>query len=271
MKIVQGINDLATQNPKLASEWDYDKNEITPSDVGIWSKKKVWWKCQNNHSYETSIFHRSEGTGCPFCCGKLPVVGETDLETLYPEIAKEWHPTKNGIVKPYDVLPFSNKLYWWKCEKGHEWKSTVNNRVKGNGCPLCSAELRTSFPEYAIMYYLINNSIEAIQSYQDYGFELDIYIPSFKIGIEYDGYYWHKDKVEGDIQKNNLCLKNNVFLFRIREEGLPELKSSSKDYFVDKNQSNLSIAIKEIISKILDKSVDVDVDRDRIKIEQLIN
>ena len=31
------------------------------------------------------------------------------LKSEYPLIAKEWHPTKNGMLLPSDVAPFSNK------------------------------------------------------------------------------------------------------------------------------------------------------------------
>ena len=40
-----------------------------------------------------------------------------------------------------DVLPSSNKKVWWKCQKGHEWITSVANRSKGNGCPYCSNKI----------------------------------------------------------------------------------------------------------------------------------
>ena len=30
------------------------------------------------------------------------IKGENDLATLYPALAKEWHPTENGNLKPED-------------------------------------------------------------------------------------------------------------------------------------------------------------------------
>ena len=41
------------------------------------------------------------------------IKGENDLETLYPEIAKQWHPTANGNLKPSDIAARSNKKYFW--------------------------------------------------------------------------------------------------------------------------------------------------------------
>ena len=67
-KIVQGINDLATMNPKLASEWSYQRNqELMPVQVSPNSHKKVWWICDQGHEWEAQIKSRNMGTGCPIC------------------------------------------------------------------------------------------------------------------------------------------------------------------------------------------------------------
>ena len=56
-----------------------------------------------------------------------------------PEMAKEWHPTKNGSLTPADLTPGSNKKVWWLCTKGHEWRAKVNDRnYRQTGCPYCS-------------------------------------------------------------------------------------------------------------------------------------
>ena len=44
-RVIEGINDLSTLKPKLASEWS-EKNEIKPTEVSIGSHKKVIWKCK---------------------------------------------------------------------------------------------------------------------------------------------------------------------------------------------------------------------------------
>jgi len=63
---------------------------------------------------------------------------EYNLQTEFPEVAAEWHPTKNGDLKPTDVTPYSGKRVWWRCDKGHEWKTSVSNRSwKGSGCAAC--------------------------------------------------------------------------------------------------------------------------------------
>jgi len=64
------------------------------------------------------------------------------LQISNPILAKEWHPAKNGDLTPKDVTQGSGKKVWWRCSKGHEWISTVNNRSKGNDCSACYIERR---------------------------------------------------------------------------------------------------------------------------------
>lgn len=67
-QVLAGFNDLAFRRPDLAAEWDYQKNTpLLPSEVTVGSGCKVWWKCDQGHSWQATITHRNEGRGCPFC------------------------------------------------------------------------------------------------------------------------------------------------------------------------------------------------------------
>ena len=268
-KVKKGDNDLQTLNPTLANEWNYEKNGILkPECFTAHSNKKVWWRCSKGHEWQAVIANRNDGDGCPYCSGRYAVIGENDLQTINPTLAEEWNYEKNSGLTPRDVLPNSNKKVWWKCSKGHEWQTTINNRNGGNGCPVCTSERHTSFPEYALIYYLRKYSLEAIHLYKARGYELDIYIPSKRIAIEYDGYLWHKNKTKQDLTKNYRCVKEGIKLYRIRE-GLPPLNDSSVDYIVQKYQTDLSEILQKCLSEIIGTDIDVDIKRDAIAIENL--
>ena len=268
-KALTGYNDLQTLNPILASEWNYEKNgNLSPKDFMVSSGVKVWWKCNKEHEWQATINHRNNGKGCPYCKGKYTVKGENDLQTVNPSLANEWNHAKNGELTPLDVLPKSNKKVWWKCAKGHEWQAVVYDRNNGKGCPICNSERNTSFPEYAIFYYLSKYDIDTVHSYKENGYELDIYIPSKKVAIEYDGYYWHKDKVTKDLEKNAKCKKDGIKLYRIRE-GLPSLNDSSIDFDIQKNQKDFPKLLKKILTEIAKTNVDIDLERDNFEIENL--
>lgn len=93
---------------------------------------------QRRHEWEATINNRTHGNGCPYCSGRFIVKGKNDLQTVNPDLAKEWNYEKNNGLTPVDVTANSNKKAWWKCRKGHEWQATIANRNHGNGCPYCS-------------------------------------------------------------------------------------------------------------------------------------
>jgi hypothetical protein len=125
-------------HPELAKQWHPEKNgNLTPDQVAPGSRRKVWWKCQKGHEWAARIERRIRGTGCPDCLRTRPSE-EYNLKTVHPELASQWHPTKNENLTPAQVTPSSEKQVWWKCEFGHEWKAVIKKRSKGQGCPYCS-------------------------------------------------------------------------------------------------------------------------------------
>ncbi|EJS45289.1 hypothetical protein ICG_05980 [Bacillus cereus BAG1X1-3] len=79
---------------------------------------------------------------------------ENRLAIRNPELAKQWHETKNGKLTPFQVTVGSNKRAWWKCKEGHEWETTVHQSGLGKNCPFCKP--RASFPEQTIFYFINN-------------------------------------------------------------------------------------------------------------------
>ena len=151
MKPAMG-RSLFERFPHLVKEWDKVKNNIlTPKDVSYGTTFKAYWLCSLGHSYQMAINNRtslSGQQGCPYCSkGGNRVWDGNCLATIYPELTKEWHPTKNNQLTPNDVTYASPKRVWWKCKIGHEWQSTVyerslSKRANKNhgGCPYCAGK-----------------------------------------------------------------------------------------------------------------------------------
>jgi hypothetical protein len=145
LKVLEGFNDLNTTHPEIAKEWHLTRNgDLKPTEVARASNKKVWWQCSNysDHEWDAEIYNRSVGGGCPTCAGKRVLAGFNDLKTTDPEVAKEWHPTRNGDLKPNEVARSSNQKVWWQCSKypDHEWDTSVDKRSSGQGCPICAGK-----------------------------------------------------------------------------------------------------------------------------------
>lgn len=167
-KVLTGFNDLATRFPSIAEEWHPTKNDgkHTPETIVFGSHLKVWWKCKTcGNEWETTISDRIHGTGCPVCAGRDIKQGYNDFATNFPEIAAEWHPTRNENLQPSDVTSHSHRKVWWVDKFGHEWKATIANRTNGNGCPYCNNrkilsgynDLATIAPEVAREWHPTKN------------------------------------------------------------------------------------------------------------------
>jgi hypothetical protein len=148
-------HSLADKRPEIARQWAHDLNApLSPEHFRPQANKKVWWRCDNGHTWKTTLNIRvHQGTGCPACPRKAvsaPV--ERNLSVSNPSLASEWHPTKNGELRPEDTWPMSNKNVWWHCSKGHEWRATVASRASGSGCPYCYGRFATKENNLAAKY-----------------------------------------------------------------------------------------------------------------------
>ncbi|MCD8017507.1 MAG: zinc-ribbon domain-containing protein [Oscillospiraceae bacterium] len=170
-----GENDLATLRPDLAAQWHPTKNEgFTPAEIPIGSHHRAWWICEKGHEWRTAVKSRAlDGTGCPVCANRVIIAGQNDLAAQFPDIARQWHPTKNGTLTPEQVGSGAHRKVWWQCEKGHEWRSSVSSRTgSGAGCPYCAGklvitgetDLATLFPKTAAEWHTERNGTQTPQT-----------------------------------------------------------------------------------------------------------
>src|SRR3989338_343899 len=170
---------LAQANPALVREWHSTRNEdLNPTILAPNSNKKVWWICGQGHEWRATIANRNYNkSGCPFCVGKR-VCLENSLALVNSEVARQWHPTKNGTLTPLDVTRSSHRVVWWLCSKNHEWQISVNQRNSGKrstGCPFCSGSqltqensLAVNYPAIALQWHSTKNGSATPQSVSKY-------------------------------------------------------------------------------------------------------
>ncbi|KZF13365.1 hypothetical protein A2J03_15460 [Rhodococcus sp. EPR-157] len=148
---------VADKYPNVAREWHISLNEaLTPHDVKPGSSKyPIWWTCTEcGHHWQAKAKDRCiGGRGCPPCGRKraglaraLPKHGRS-LADLYPAIAHQWHPTRNGEKRPETTKPGSSTKVWWRCAEGHEWQAIPKSRTGlGSGCPVCARARQSAAP-----------------------------------------------------------------------------------------------------------------------------
>lgn len=157
-KQVSVTNSLKTLFPKIAKEWHVKKNgKLTPADVTAQANRWFWWQCsaKAEHIWKARVANRTSlSSGCPYCAGKI-TTPESSLRYTHPDLAKQWHREKNGVLRPIDVSAQSNKRVWWKCKRGadHEWQTKVQDRVNNHsGCPFCAGKKACSTNSLAVLF-----------------------------------------------------------------------------------------------------------------------
>ena len=295
--LIVGKNDLLTIRPDIAAQWHPFKNgNLQPQDVMSGSGKDRWWQCQKcGYEWQANPNNRKrrDDDKCPQCVknkhyiNRGCVLGNNDLLTMYPDLSKEWHPTKNDDLKPENMTPGSSKKVWWKCPHGHEYKSSISNRVRGTNCPMCNIGRKTSFAEQAFYFYIKQLFPDAVNQYKaDFlgKMELDIYIPSIRCAIEYDGKPWHgkgfKGKREREERKYSVCNQNNIKLIRVREgtvDGDMIIADCQFEVSHLNRKNYLDNTIKAVLKHLLEKQsfvmndISVNTERDRFKILSVMN
>ena len=160
---------IASRFPDIAAQWHPTRNgDLAPDQLSAGSNVRVWWRCAEGHEWAVKVNNRTSGsTGCPVCTGQTVLAGFNDLATRSPDIAAQWHPTRNGDLRPDQVSAGMNAKVWWRCDLGHEWEAVVNSRTsKGDGCPVCTGQtvlngfndLATTFPKVAAQWHPTRNA-----------------------------------------------------------------------------------------------------------------
>jgi hypothetical protein len=242
--------------PDLAVEWHPTKNlPVTASEVNPGSKLKRWWRCRIcGHEWLVEPDKRTRrGDGCPNCryarlskSKSTPGPGES-LAERNPDLAVEWHPTKNLPLTPFDVRPRGKASVWWRCRFGHEWKAKVAPRAVGIGCPQCSTigvstrEIRLAF-ELAAAGLEVEHNHPRIPVQGRRSVQGDIVVPRLRLVIEYDGAYYHAAKAHADRSQTAALETAGWTVLRVREESLKPL--GGNEVFVSPTEPIKSVAIK---------------------------
>lgn len=171
------------------------------------------WMCAKGHRWKTCYRNLYTGAGCPECGKVLNVVNSYRTLTAidYHLLARK--------REFFWVGPFPNNgntSTEWACEKGHLWKAPFFNIHAGRGCPLCidmENGHRTSSQQREL-----NGMLGGELNYRigKQSIDIALNISGIKIAIEYDGWYWHKDKIVHDIKKSENLIKRGWKVLRIK-------------------------------------------------------
>jgi len=217
--------------------------EDKTKDLGCFDK--VTLVCDKHGPYEQTVNSFLEGrNGCQECrwenYSKVRSKNER-AKNPYPESFYDDLYDKEKFLK---VKPRAlDKVDFW-CPDHGKYSQRLADHLRGSGCPLCHQ--LTSKDEEELASLLRSHGVEVEQKRRDLiynpstgrGLELDIYIPSHKLAIEYNGLYWHSEEgirdedifsnviepQEYHLLKTVLCEEKGIQLIHIFEDDWRERK-----------------------------------------------
>ena len=211
-----------SNNHKLTTQEFIEKSNLIYNDKYIYNKVKyinnntpVIITCPIHGDFEQTPRQHLKGNGCPICNGSKITTEE------FIRKAKKIH----GDKYDYSKVEYKGNLekVCIICSKHGEFWQRPHEHLDGCGCPKCS--ITTSSAEVEIINFIekeLNLSVELHDKNILNGKEIDIYIPSKKIGIEYNGLIWHSEKFgkgrNYHLNKTEECNKKGIKLIQIFED-----------------------------------------------------
>lgn len=173
-----------------------EKNIFPLSHYPMNSGKKLIWNCPNGHVWQRTMMEQSHSNSCPICEAR-----KNSLGVMFPNVLSEWDYDDNN-VEPFSISHASSNTVSWKCANGHSWKTPAYQRgkISPSACPYCSHS-NCSNAEDEIEHYITDElKLKVTRNDKSVlgGKEIDIFIPSKKLAIEYNGIYWHTESFGRD-------------------------------------------------------------------------
>ena len=217
-------NDEFIREARLIHHNRYDYSKVEYAN----NKTKVCIVCPEHGEFWQTPSDHLNGKGCPQCAGNVRHNKDTFVEK-----AKRIHNDRYDYSK-VEYVNAHTKVCIICTEHGEFWQ-TPNNHLNGNGCPLCKNRkigdvLRDTvedFTKKSDEFHEITDCLKTLSPQQRNreilcNREIDIYIPSLKIGIEYNGLHWHSEKFgkgkKYHLDKLNKCNEKGIKLIQIFED-----------------------------------------------------
>lgn len=195
-KLLEGYNSLFMTHPELIEEWS-PRNTSDPEKLFWLSGETAYWICADcDYEFESKISRRAKKeNSCAVCVGNVILEGVNDLTTFAPHLLQFLDSEKNDR-DPGEMG--KGRPVWWKCEEGHSYLASPSAKLKGYGfCKTCKPFSRPERAVRELVQEILGDTVSVIGNTRDIikPFELDIYIPSLSKAIEFNGDYWHSDKM----------------------------------------------------------------------------
>ena len=250
---------------EFLSELQVANPAVEPLELYKGSNRKILFRCRKcGLEWSAKPSHILNGHGCPLCGGSIQKENITFLEQL-----SKINPT----IQPLELYKNARTKILCRCGLcKHEWYATPDKLLHGNNCPLCDKRNKSSFPEQAIFYYLKKVFPDAVNRFclPNTRMEIDVFLPGVKVGIEYDGVFWHESKTVQELKKYSICKENGIILYRVRESSKHTERIADGTFIRSKpyNYETLDSVLKELFFN-MGLTIEVDTFADALNIREL--
>lgn len=229
---------VSSIDPEMRAQWHPERNgKLTPEKVGPGSRREIWWRdpvC--GHEWIQSPRERDKRYRflCPACETKLG-----SMAAFYPELAEQWAP--ENPLTPWHILPLQKLNFTpdWICPQNpqHRWSASNISRVNGSECPQCvtTGKSRIELQLFEAIRALDPTAESGTPVYSEAfarrkSWRPDVVALGGTAVLEYDGSFWHADKLSIDQEKSRDLLAAGIPVFRVREDPLPSVGIADPRY-----------------------------------------
>lgn len=196
-KIIAGKerrNTVEQWQEKLQATWG-DEVVVDPSSI-VTAGDKAKFTCKFHGEFVSILQDVVSGHGCP-TCGKNRFISWMDVNVRVTpeEFEKRANEVHKGRYKyRLETYVEMREKMAMLCDKhGEFWQEPSNHIGLEAGCPSCAG--RDPKAEREIRTYIGSLGFEVTEKARILdGWEIDVYIPEKKLGIEHCGLYWHGEK-----------------------------------------------------------------------------
>jgi hypothetical protein len=216
----QGCNSCS-KNPKVDTEYFIKKSKNIHGDKYDYSKSeyvnsqtKITIICPNHGPFDV-LPNNHYKQNCPNCFN--------DSRLLTTSSFIDNANNKHGDSYGYSLTKYSNSKdkIIITCSEHGNFKQIPNDHLNGKGCPKCA--IKYNKLENEIKEFITSLNIDIVENDRKTinPFELDILIPSFNLGIEFNGLYWHSENYKDKkyhLNKTDMCEQKGIKLIQIFED-----------------------------------------------------
>ena len=240
-------------------KYEYDANTYTTA------LKKMRIICPEHGEFWQTPAHHLDGVKCPMCARIEKGIKKRKTFEEFISCARKVHGDKYSYN---DTNYQGNKTpIMITCPIHGEFLQRPNDHLEGKGCPHCGHTISKAEEEIYQFLCQFISSDDIIRHDKNVlnGLEIDILLPTFKLGIEFNGLRWHSEKFNKNknyhVDKTNLAESKGYHLVQIFEDEWIEHKDivlNKLRHFIGKDGDKVRIGARKCLVEPIKKDLAMD-------------